>query len=144
LNEGGYQSIPKLTFPGGALIGCSAGFLNVPKIKGTHTAMKSGMIAAEVAFEALATSPSSSTEEPIELVNYQEKLDTSWVMQELKEVRNLRPSFHNPLGLYGGIIYSGIDSLFLKGRVPWTFHHKKEDYAHTQPTKLVVVLDPVA
>jgi len=135
LNEGGYQSIPKLTFPGGALIGCSAGFLNVPKIKGTHTAMKSGMIAAEVAFEALVTNPSNSTEEPIELTNYQQKLDDSWVMKELKEVRNLRPSFHNPLGLYGGIIYSGIDSLFLKGRVPWTFHHKKEDHLHTKSVK---------
>ncbi|KAI9613941.1 hypothetical protein H4Q26_009795 [Puccinia striiformis f. sp. tritici PST-130] len=127
LNEGGYQSIPKLTFPGGALIGCSAGFLNVPKIKGTHTAMKSGMIAAEVAFQALVSDTSSANEtESIELVDYQEKLDQSWVMKELKEVRNLRPSFHNPLGLYGGIIYSGVDSLFLKGRVPWTFHHKKK------------------
>ncbi|WAQ88817.1 hypothetical protein PtA15_10A237 [Puccinia triticina] len=137
LNEGGYQSIPKLTFPGGALIGCSAGFLNVPKIKGTHTAMKSGMIAAEVAFEALVTnkSPAQETETPVELVDYQDKLDKSWVMKELKEVRNLRPSFHNPLGLYGGIIYSGIDSLFLKGRVPWTFHHKKEDHAHTKSIK---------
>ncbi|EFP81835.2 electron-transferring-flavoprotein dehydrogenase [Puccinia graminis f. sp. tritici CRL 75-36-700-3] len=138
LNEGGYQSIPKLTFPGGALIGCSAGFLNVPKIKGTHTAMKSGMIAAEVAFEALVTKPSESGEEnrsPVELVDYQQKLDHSWVMKELKEVRNLRPSFHNPLGLYGGIIYSGIDSLLLKGRVPWTFHHKKEDHAHTKSIK---------
>jgi electron-transferring-flavoprotein dehydrogenase len=109
--------------------------LNVPKIKGTHTAMKSGMIAAEVAFEALVTKPSESGEEnqsPVELVDYQQKLDSSWVMKELKEVRNLRPSFHNPLGLYGGIIYSGIDSLFLKGRVPWTFHHKKEDHAHTK------------
>ncbi|KAI9623507.1 hypothetical protein KEM48_009402 [Puccinia striiformis f. sp. tritici PST-130] len=57
------------------------------------------------------------------------------VMKELKEVRNLRPSFHNPLGLYGGIIYSGVDSLFLKGRVPWTFHHKKEDFAHTKSIK---------
>ncbi|KAH9459128.1 hypothetical protein Pst134EA_019283 [Puccinia striiformis f. sp. tritici] len=133
LNEGGYQSIPKLTFPGGALIGCSAGFLNVPKIKGTHTAMKSGMIAAEVAFQALVSDTSSANEaESIELVDYQEKLDQSWVMKELKEVRNLRPSFHNPLGLYGGIIYSGVDSLFLKGRVPWTFHHKKEDFAHTK------------
>ncbi|POW16537.1 hypothetical protein PSTT_01318 [Puccinia striiformis] len=136
LNEGGYQSIPKLTFPGGALIGCSAGFLNVPKIKGTHTAMKSGMIAAEVAFQALVSDTSSANEaESIELVDYQEKLDQSWVMKELKEVRNLRPSFHNPLGLYGGIIYSGVDSLFLKGRVPWTFHHKKEDFAHTKSIK---------
>ncbi|POW22421.1 hypothetical protein PSHT_01259 [Puccinia striiformis] len=128
LNEGGYQSIPKLTFPGGALIGCSAGFLNVPKIKGTHTAMKSGMIAAEVAFQALVSDTSSANEA-------ERKTRSSWVMKELKEVRNLRPSFHNPLGLYGGIIYSGVDSLFLKGRVPWTFHHKKEDFAHTKSIK---------
>ncbi|KAH9449350.1 hypothetical protein MJO28_010467 [Puccinia striiformis f. sp. tritici] len=98
--------------------------------------MKSGMIAAEVVFQALVSNTSSANKaKSIELVDYQEKLDQSWVMKELKEVRNLRPSFHNPLGLYSGIIYSGVDSLFLKGRVPWTFHHKKEDFAHTKSIK---------
>ena len=146
LNEGGYQSVPKLTFPGGALIGCSAGFLNVPKIKGTHTAMKSGMLAAEAAFEAVAAAQgtaeaSESAEEsdgetvvqPLDISSYQTAMDNSWVMKELKEVRNLRPSFHNPLGMIGGIAYSGLDSLFLKGRVPWTFHHPGDDYAQTRP-----------
>ena len=135
LNEGGYQSVPKLTFPGGALIGCSAGFLNVPKIKGTHTAMKSGMLAAEEAFKALTSikGDEATPEQPLDIASYQTAIDKSWVMKELKEVRNLRPSFHNPLGMIGGIAYSGLDSLFLKGRVPWTFHHPCEDYAATKP-----------
>lgn len=132
LNEGGYQSIPKLNFPGGALIGCSAGFLNVPKIKGTHNAMKSGMVAAETAVEALRKRSESGSEEPIDLVDFRKNLDETYVIKELKEVRNLRPSFHNPLGMYGGILYSGIDSLFLKGRTPWTLHHAGEDYAQTK------------
>lgn len=144
LNEGGYQSIPKLTFPGGGLIGCSAGFLNVPKIKGTHTAMKSGMLAAEAAFKAVSEAPENPSEEesevapalsvtPLDISSYQTAIDNSWVMEELKEVRNLRPSFHNPLGMVGGIAYSGLDSMFLKGRVPWTFHHPFEDYQATKP-----------
>lgn len=132
LNEGGYQSIPKLNFPGGALIGCSAGFLNVPKIKGTHNAMKSGMVAAESAWDALQKRKESGSEEVVDLTDYRERLDQTYVIQELKEVRNLRPSFHNPLGLWGGLMYSGIDSLLLKGRVPFTFHHAGEDYAQTK------------
>ncbi|CAO1628696.1 unnamed protein product [Parajaminaea phylloscopi] len=131
LNEGGYQSIPKLNFPGGALIGCSAGFLNVPKIKGTHNAMKSGIVAAETYYEAWKQRQSSETEsdssDVIDLVDYRKNLDETYVIKELKEVRNLRPSFHNPLGLYGGIAYSGLDSLILKGRTPWTLHHAGED-----------------
>ncbi len=91
LNEGGFQSIPKLVFPGGALIGCTAGFMNVPKIKGSHTAMKSGMLAAEAAFEALGK------EAPVELDSYPAALKKSWVWKELKAVRNIRPAFH--LGL---------------------------------------------
>lgn len=135
LNEGGYQSIPKLTFPGGALIGCSAGFLNVPKIKGTHTAMKSGMVAAEAAWEAINAAPEAEAgaEEPMDMSSYEKTMEDSWVYKELKEVRNLRPSFHNPLGMWGGIAYSGLDSLILKGRVPWTFHHPFEDYEATKP-----------
>lgn len=135
LNEGGYQSIPKLHFPGGALLGCAAGFLNVPKIKGTHNAMKSGMLAAEATVDALAKrkEADADSQETIDLEDYKTKMDNSWVMEELKEVRNLRPSFHNPLGLYGGIAYSGLDSLILKGRTPWTLHHAGEDHAQTKP-----------
>ncbi|CAO1619612.1 unnamed protein product [Jaminaea pallidilutea] len=132
LNEGGYQSIPKLNFPGGALIGCSAGFLNVPKIKGTHNAMKSGMVAAEAYYDAWKQRQESGSENVIDLVDYRKRLDDTYVIKELKEVRNLRPSFHNPLGLYGGMAYSGIDSLLLKGRTPWTLHHVGEDHEQTK------------
>ncbi|PHZ13602.1 uncharacterized protein RHIMIDRAFT_201001 [Rhizopus microsporus ATCC 52813] len=125
INEGGFQSIPKLVFPGGALIGCTAGFLNVPKIKGTHTAMKSAMLAAESAFDVLFNQQS---EGPIVLNNYEESIKDSWVYEELYQVRNLVPSFHSPLGLFGGLAYSGLDSLILKGRTPWTFKHKKADW----------------
>ena len=109
LNEGGYQSIPKLIFPGGALIGCTAGFLNVPKIKGTHTAMKSGMIAADAAFKLIAEAPESTA--PLYLEEYVKELETSWVYKELYEVRNVRPSFDNPLGMWGGLIWSGLDTV---------------------------------
>jgi len=115
LNEGGFQSIPKLTFPGGALIGCTAGFMNVPKIKGSHTAMKTGMLAAEAAFEALAE------DEPGELTAYPARLKKSWVWAELKGVRNVRPAFH--LGLWGGLLGSAVDTYILRGHAPWTLHH---------------------
>lgn len=128
LIEGGFQSIPKVAFPGGALIGDSAGFLNVPKIKGTHTAMRSGMLAAESAWDALREGDDSS----VFLYGYEESLRESSIWKELKEVRNLRPSFQTPLGLIGGIMYSGIDAFVLKGRVPWTFKHHA-DHTATKP-----------
>ena len=133
LNEGGYQSIPKLHFPGGALIGCSAGFVNVPKIKGTHNAMKSGMTAAEAAVEALARRSEEDPMAPLDIADYKTKLDQSWVIPELHQVRNVRTSFHNPLGLYGGLMWSGIDTLLLRGKAPFTFHHTTEDHAMTKP-----------
>lgn len=149
LNEGGLQSIPKLHFPGGALIGCSAGFVNVPKIKGTHNAMKSGMLAAENAFDAIHGSASSSSAEeaasetamdseemPLaDMSKYEESVRDSWIWKELKEVRNIRPSFNTSLGIWGGIAYSGIDTLLLRGRTPWTFHTKTGDAAHTKPAR---------
>ena len=118
INEGGYQSIPKLVFPGGALIGCTAGFLNVPKIKGTHTAMKSGMLAADAVFDALADKTASDLE------SYPKALESSWVYSELHKARNIRPSFH--YGLWAGIAYSGLDTYLLRGRAPWTFHHRPD------------------
>lgn len=150
LNEGGLQSIPKLVFPGGALIGCTAGFMNVPKIKGTHTAMKSGMLAAEAAFKAISELPAAEEEEaeaeengdsvtaspqaaPILLTEYEQTIKDSWVYKELTEVRNVRPSFYSPLKMWGGVIYSGLDTFLLKGRTPWTFHHKHSDAEATQP-----------
>jgi electron-transferring-flavoprotein dehydrogenase len=120
LNEGGYQSIPKLTLPGGVLVGCTAGFMNVPKIKGTHTAMKSGMVAAESLFAAL-TGPSDSKE----IVGYGEALRRSWVYDELRSVRNIRPGFR--WGMWAGLAHAAIDTYVLRGRAPWTFHHHPDN-----------------
>jgi electron-transferring-flavoprotein dehydrogenase len=120
LNEGGLQSIPRLTFPGGALIGDSAGFMNVPKIKGSHTSMKSGMLAAETIAEALADGGTS------DLTGYEDRLRASWVWQELSLVRNVRPSFAR-FGMWGGLAYSAVDTYLLRGRAPWTFHHPHAD-----------------
>ncbi len=116
LNEGGFQSIPRLTFPGGALIGCTAGFLNVPKIKGTHTAMKSGMVCAEAMFAALGADPA-----PVEVGDYAERLKKSWLWEELYRARNIRPAFR--WGMWPGLLYAGFDALILRGRAPWTFRH---------------------
>ncbi len=120
LNEGGLQSIPTLAFPGGALIGCTAGFLNVPKVKGTHLAMKTGMLAAEAAAAALAGA------KPDVLETYPEAVKASWVWDELSRVRNVRPSF-SKFGMWGGLAYSAIDTYVLRGRAPWTFHHAHAD-----------------
>ncbi|KAI9831827.1 MAG: hypothetical protein M1826_002859 [Phylliscum demangeonii] len=128
LNEGGFQSIPKLIFPGGALLGDTAGFLNVPKIKGTHTAMRSGMLAAEAAFAALA----QPHDGPILLSGYERSLQSSSIWAELKEVRNMRPSFHSPLKIYGGILYSGLEAFVLRGKAPWTLRHPGPDYLATK------------
>ncbi len=125
INEGGFQSIPKLTFPGGLLIGCSAGFVNVPKIKGSHTAMKTGMTAAEAVFEWFAAGASGR-----EVTAYPERLKQTWVWDELYRVRNIRPSFHR--GLWGGLIYSGIDTYLFRGKAPWTFHNK-DDHSALKP-----------
>ena len=116
LNEGGFQSIPKLTFPGGCLVGCTAGFLNVPKIKGTHTAMKSGMVAAEAIIESLDTM--APGHEP---ASYGDKLQDSWLWTELYKVRNIRPGFSK--GLWFGMANAALDTYILRGRAPWTMHH---------------------
>ncbi|KAF4495101.1 electron-transferring-flavo dehydrogenase [Fusarium agapanthi] len=134
LIEGGFQSIPKVAFPGGALIGDSAGFVNVPKVKGTHNAMKSGMLAAEAAWTAISEEADEGT---VFLYDYENKLRDSPIWKELKEVRNMRPSFHTPLGLYGGIMYSGLEAYVFKGRVPWTLKHKTPDHAATLPADKV-------
>ena len=120
LNEGGLQSIPGLVFPGGALIGDAAGFINVPKIKGTHTSMKSGMIAAEAVAEALAAGHGA------DLSAYPERLRASWVWDELSSVRNIRPAF-SKWGMWGGLAYSGLDTYVLRGKAPWTMHHVHRD-----------------
>jgi electron-transferring-flavoprotein dehydrogenase len=121
INEGGFQAIPKLTFPGGALIGCAAGFVNVPKIKGTHTAMKSGMVAGDAVFEAL-TGGGAGAGAGAEVAAYATALEASWVWEELRAVRNYHPSFRS--GLAGGMLYSGLSAFVLKGREPWTLSGK--------------------
>ena len=112
LNEGGFQSIPRLDFPGGALVGCAAGFVNVPKIKGSHTAMKSGMVAAEILFRRLSGDSGAEV---------RGALEESWVWEELRRVRNIRPSFR--WGLWAGLAYSALDTYVLRGGAPWTFRH---------------------
>ncbi|XP_066150732.1 electron transfer flavoprotein-ubiquinone oxidoreductase, mitochondrial [Euwallacea fornicatus] len=133
LIEGGFQSIPKLTFPGGCLIGCAAGLINLPKIKGTHNAMKSGMLAAESVYEAINGDTQQKTE-GIQPISYEDSFRSSWIYKELKAVRNIRPSFHNPFGLYGGIAYSGF-SIVIGGREPWTFKHGDPDHKRLKPVK---------
>ena len=128
LNEGGLQSIPKLVFPGGALIGCSAGFLNVPKIKGSHNAMKTGMLAAEAAFGALK----NGDEGPGVLAAYPEAVRSSWVYQELHKARNFRPAFAK-WGLWACLAYGGLELKLLGGRVPWTFRQTHEDHTRLKP-----------
>ncbi|KAG0714284.1 Electron transfer flavoprotein-ubiquinone oxidoreductase, mitochondrial [Chionoecetes opilio] len=181
LNEGGLQCIPKLTFPGGCLVGCSPGFMNVPKIKGTHNAMKSAMLAAESIYQALTDPQNEEKEEEhwsklvwwtiwpwcerhsfapatptqpsplahsdprgfsvhfllllgsaiglsihgggVDPVSYEGTLRESWVWKELKAVRNVRPSFHSPLGLYGGLAYTGLFYVLGRGKEPWTLKH---------------------
>jgi electron-transferring-flavoprotein dehydrogenase len=119
LIEGGFQSIPKLTFPGGVLIGDSAGFMNLPRIKGSHTAMKSGMVAAEAVFEAVSTDDA-----PAEVTAYPAALKESWLWDELFRARNIGPAFH--WGLLPAIVYGAIDTYLLRGRAPWTFGHKPD------------------
>jgi len=123
LNEGGYQAVPKLTFPGGVLIGDSAGFLNVPKIKGTHTSMKSGMVAAEAVFEALKADAAAGRE----VTAYEDAIKASWVWEELYKVRNIRCYFQK--GLWRGILMSGIDTYLFGGKTPWTLHHHPDHEA---------------
>jgi electron-transferring-flavoprotein dehydrogenase len=127
LNEGGVQSLPKLVFPGGCLIGCDAGFLNMPRIKGSHAAMKTGMLAAEAAFERV----SKGSEGRDELTEYPEAYRASWLHKELWLARNVRPAFK--WGLIGGTLYAGIDQVLLRGRAPWTLSHHGPDHAAIKP-----------
>mmetsp|Transcript_26826 Transcript_26826/g.58500 ORF Transcript_26826/g.58500 Transcript_26826/m.58500 type:complete len:596 (-) Transcript_26826:208-1995(-) len=132
LNEGGFQSIPQLHFPGGALLGCSAGFLNVPKIKGTHTAMKSGMVGGEAAFRLLTGEGAEKQEKgPLNLSLYQEALQRSWVWEELRRVRNIRPGFR--AGLLPGLANAALDTYVLRGGAPWTLRHRSPDNEALKP-----------
>jgi electron-transferring-flavoprotein dehydrogenase len=132
ISEGGLQSWPELVFPGGALIGCSAGMVNVPRIKGTHNAMKSGMLAAEAAFAAFndASRPASGDV----LHAYPQALRASWVWRDLEAVRNVKP-WLSRLGTWGGTLLGGMEMWLatLGLRLPWTLRHAQADHERTRP-----------
>ncbi len=134
LNEGGWQSIPKLTFPGGALIGDGAGFLNVPKIKGIHTSMQSGMLAAEACFELLTQKQGTE----LELTAYPEKIKKSWLADELYRARNIRPGFHH--GLWFGLANAAFETYISRGLSPWTLKYH-EDYSCLLPADKAKKID---
>ena len=125
--KGGLYSLPKMTFPGGLLIGCDAGTLNFSKIKGTHTAMKSGMLAAEAIVEALA-----SGDAPAELTSYSTKFQNSWVYEELYTSRNFGGAMHK-LGTFGGAAFNYIDQNIFGGKLPVSLHDTNPDYACLKP-----------
>lgn len=128
LSEGGIQSLPRLTFPGGVLVGDTAGFLNVPKIKGTHTAMKSALLAADAVFAVLSANPEAIGQEA---TGYAEAFRSSWLHDELWRVRNIRPSFR--WGLWPAMAYSALDTYLFRGKAPWTMRHKHADNEALRP-----------
>jgi electron-transferring-flavoprotein dehydrogenase len=126
ITAGGLQSLPKLVFPGGALIGCDAGFLNMSRIKGSHAAIKSGMLAAESVFEALGAGRQGD-----ELATYPLAFEKSWLHEELHVARNVKPWLNK--GLYLGSLMTGIDQLVFRGKAPWTLHHTHADHECLKP-----------
>lgn len=120
ITAGGLQSLPKLVFPGGALIGCDAGFLNMSRIKGSHAAIKTGMLAANAAFEALGAERQHD-----ELTAYSTAFEQSWLHEELYTARNVKPMLKK--GTYGSPLV-WIDQMILRGKAPWTLHHSKADH----------------
>ncbi len=129
ITEGGFQSVPKLSFPGGALIGCSAGFVNVPRIKGSHNAMKTGILAADAAYDAVQAGRAGD-----QLVEYQTAYEKSWVYKELKQVRNAKPylsKFGTTVGGALGLFDMWFSSIF-RVNLPWTLKHGKTDAASTE------------
>jgi len=130
INEGGLQSVPRLAFPGGALIGCSAGFVNLPRIKGSHNAMKTGMLAAEAAFAALGEGRARDT-----LAAYEDSWKASWVYEDLWKVRNVKPGLK--WGLWTGMAHGGahmwLNDLGLGALAPWTLRHAKGDHEALRP-----------
>jgi electron-transferring-flavoprotein dehydrogenase len=126
ITAGGLQSLPKLVFPGGALIGCDAGFLNMSRIKGSHAAIKSGMLAAEAVVEALGAGRTAD-----ELTAYPATFEQSWLHEELHVARNVKPWLKK--GLYLGSLMTGIDQIVFRGKAPWTLHHSTPDHAALRP-----------
>jgi electron-transferring-flavoprotein dehydrogenase len=126
ITAGGLQSLPKLVFPGGALIGCDAGFLNMSRIKGSHAAIKSGMLAAESLFEALGAGRQHD-----ELASFPAAFEKSWLHEELHVARNVKPWLNK--GLYLGSLMTGIDQIVFRGKAPWTLHHTHADHECLKP-----------
>jgi electron-transferring-flavoprotein dehydrogenase len=126
ITAGGLQSLPKTVFPGGALIGCDAGFLNTSRIKGSHAAIKTGMLAAESAFAALGEGRQHD-----QLVSYPAAFEKSWLHEELHVARNFKPWMSK--GLYIGTVMTGIDQMLLRGKAPWTLRHKHADHEALRP-----------
>lgn len=129
ITAGGLQSLPKLTFSGGALVGCDAGFLNASRIKGSHAAMKSGMMAAEAAYAALTAGRQGD-----ELSDYASAFEQSWLQDELYKARNFKPWMSK--GLYWGALMVGIDQIAFRGKAPWTLHHQHADHERLKPAAL--------
>ncbi|MBC3830788.1 electron transfer flavoprotein-ubiquinone oxidoreductase [Undibacterium amnicola] len=125
ITAGGLQSLPKLTFPGGALIGCDAGFLNMSRIKGSHAAIKTGMLAATAAFEALGAERQHD-----ELTAYTTAFEASWLHEELHVARNVKNLLKK--GAYGSP-FVWLDQVLLRGKAPWTLRHSKPDHACLRP-----------
>ncbi|WP_110253955.1 electron transfer flavoprotein-ubiquinone oxidoreductase [Undibacterium pigrum] len=125
ITAGGLQSLPKLVFPGGALIGCDAGFLNMSRIKGSHAAIKTGMLAATAAFEAV-----SANRQHDELSAYSTAFEQSWLHEELYTARNVKPLLKR--GTYGSPLV-WLDQVVLRGKAPWTLHHSKADHECLRP-----------
>jgi electron-transferring-flavoprotein dehydrogenase len=138
INEGGLQSVPKLTFAGGALIGCAAGFVNLPRIKGSHNAMKTGMLAAEAAFAALGAGRAHD-----ELTTYAEAWRKSWVYEDLYKVRNVKPGLQwgMTLGSMHGGMHMWLNDLGLGALVPWTLRHGQADHESLQPAARMPRID---
>jgi electron-transferring-flavoprotein dehydrogenase len=126
ITAGGLQSLPTLVVAGGVLVGCEAGFLNASRIKGSHAAMKSGMLAADAAFDAIAAGRSHDA-----LVQYPAEFERSWLRDELHQARNFKPWMDK--GLWLGTLMFGIDQVLLRGRAPWTLHRSTPDYAKLRP-----------
>jgi electron-transferring-flavoprotein dehydrogenase len=126
ITAGGLNSLPKLTFPGGCLIGCDAGFLNASRIKGSHAAMKSGMLAAEAAYDAVAAGRSGD-----ELADYVRGFESSWLHDELHRARNFKPAMGK--GLWSGTLLVGIDQVLFRGKAPYTMRTKRPDHEYLKP-----------
>ena len=134
LTAGGLLSLPKFVFPGGAMVGCEAGFLNASRIKGSHSAIKSGMMAAEAAFEAIVAERQHDT-----LNAYTHAFERSWLFEELNKARNFKQWFKK--GRTVGTVMTGIEQLVLKGKMPWSLTNNKPDHAYLQPAAVCAPID---